>query len=303
MNRFKALSGAAISAALLLSACNTAETKAVGTSEPGGTDKTVVATVNGTSIYFSDVVQAARLTGQIGPQDTLERGGLIYEGLVPELVNQRLLAQEAQASGLADTQTARHRIDVAKERILANMALEDYLKTAASEDAARALYDEQIKLRQTGQEARASHILVDTEDEAKAAAKRLAGGEDFAAVATDISIDRGTQTQGGDLGWFQADAMVADFSKAVFALKDGETSAPFQTQFGWHIAKLTGKRAAPVPSFEQMEGEITNYLSLREIDKYTKALREDAQIERVAPDVIEPEAAPEPDPNSESQNE
>lgn len=263
-----------------LTACDTADgnAQAPGQAAQIKTDKTVVAKVNGTPIYFSDVAQVARLTGQLAPGETLERGGAVFDGLLPELVNQRLLSLKAQKSGLAKSDVANHRIAMASERILANISLEAYLKTAANEEAAKALYTEQIKLRQTGQEARASHILVATEAEAEAVAKRLKDGEDFAAVATDISIDRGTQTGGGDLGWFQADAMVASFFKAIFALETGEISEPFESEFGWHIAKLAGKRDAPAPSYESMEAEIKNYLTLREIDKYTKSLREDADI-------------------------
>ena len=279
-----AFSRSAIAALLLagaLSACAPQDDKDGPASEGMQSQfgRTVVAKVNGSPIYLSDVQGAAQLTGQIQQGDELSRDNPVFASLLDEMVNQRLLALNAKTSGLSKSKTAKTRIAVARERILANMALEAHLKSAVTDAAAQALYDEQIKLRQTGQEARASHILVKSEDEAKAIAKRLTAGEDFAALATELSLDRGSQTAGGDLGWFQADAMVASFSAAVFALEDGEVSAPFESEFGWHIAKLTGKRDAPAPSFEQMKPEITNFLTMREISRFTDMLREDADIE------------------------
>jgi len=176
--------------------------------------------------------------------------------VLSEVIDQRLLALKAKADGLDKTPEARHRLAMARERILANIAIGARIEDRVTPDAVRALYAEQIKLRQTGQEARASHILFKTEKEAKAAVKRLKAGADFAALATELSLDRGSQISGGDLGYFQADAMVPEFSKVVFALETGSVSDPFESQFGWHIAKLTDKRAAPAPGFEQMEGAL-----------------------------------------------
>ncbi len=87
-------------------------------------------------------------------------------------------------------------------------------------------------------QAHARHILVATEDEAKAAKKRLDNGESFEAVAADVSIDTGTKDTGGDLGWFPEGVMIAPFNDAVFSLDIGKISDPVQTQFGWHIIQV-----------------------------------------------------------------
>lgn len=92
----------------------------------------------------------------------------------------------------------------------------------------------------------ARHILVKTEAEAKAVLARLANKEDWAKIAADVSIDTGTKSNGGDLGWFGKGQMVAPFETAAFALKEGEISQPVQTDFGWHIIQVIGHAFLPM---------------------------------------------------------
>jgi len=284
--------------ALILTACSAQPGSGDGRASADAADARVVATVSGTPVYQRDVIDAARMIGQISGEDTLGPDDPAFSQILSEVIDQRLLSLNAKARGLDKTPEAKHRLVQAKERILANIAVGARIEDRVTPDAVRALYDQQIKLRQTGQEARASHILFETEKDAKAAAKRLKAGEDFAALATELSLDRGSQTSGGDLGYFQADAMVPSFSKVVFALEKGAVSDPFESQFGWHIAKLVDKRTAPPPSFEQMEAEMTNFLTMDEISKLLTELRDDAEIEikdAPAPEITETPAAPGPD--------
>ena len=285
--------GATIAAGIMvfavLTGCSASTETSGGGKTEGGGDNIVVATVSGAPVYKNEVTDAARMIGQIGEGETLSTDEAVFGQVLSEVIDQRLLALKAKADGLDKTPEAKHRLAMARERILANIAVGARIEDRVTPDAVKALYAEQIKLRQTGREARASHILFKTEKEAKAAVKRIEAGEDFAALATELSLDRGSQISGGDLGYFQADAMVPEFSKVVFALETGESSDPFESQFGWHIAKLTDKRAAPAPSFEQMEGEVTNFLTMDEISKLITELREEADI--VIKTGSEPQAA------------
>lgn len=89
------------------------------------------------------------------------------------------------------------------------------------------------------------HILVETEEEARQVLKRLQGGEDFSAVAKEVSMDPGSAAKGGDLGWFGRGRMVAEFEEAAFSLEVGQLSQPVQTRYGFHILQLLEKAMRP----------------------------------------------------------
>ncbi len=133
-------------------------------------------------------------------------------------------------------------------------------KKALTPEAARKLFDDTIKTLTPEEEVRARHILVEKQDEAKAALARLRKGEDFAKVAAELSKDPGSGKEGGDLGYFTKDRMVPPFAEAAFKLKAGELSEPVQTQFGWHVIKLEDRRTRALPKFEEVKGEIETYI-------------------------------------------
>lgn len=272
----------ATAAALLACQPQTPAQGGVKDDSPAVQDKageTVLARINGSAIYQSDIDRAAQANGQ----DMALPGDAGFETLLDEVIDQRLLAQRAESLSLDKTPKGQERLNLSRERILGNLTVEDHLAKTVNDESAKKLYSEQIKLRQSGDEVRARHILLADKAGADAAAKRIAAGEDFAAVASDLSIDPGSQRDGGDLGYFQKDAMVAPFSAAVFALKKGEVSKPFETEFGWHIAKLEDRRKAAVPTFEAMKPEILNYLTLQEIGNLIEGVRDEARIEILTP--------------------
>ena len=102
------------------------------------------------------------------------------------------------------------------------------------------------------EEIHARHILLPTEEEAKAALARVKAGEDFAKVATELSKD--PAGDGGDLGWFTKDRMVPEFADAAFKLQPGQISDPVKSQFGWHIIKVEERRMRTFPPFEAAQG-------------------------------------------------
>ncbi|MEI6171740.1 MAG: peptidylprolyl isomerase, partial [bacterium] len=104
-------------------------------------------------------------------------------------------------------------------------------------EANRATYD-------TPEQVRASHILVKTEDEAKAILAELEAGKDFATLAREKSTDTASAVQDGDLGWFGAGTMVQEFEDAAFSLAVGQRSGIVPTQYGYHIILVTDKKAA-----------------------------------------------------------
>ena len=92
---------------------------------------------------------------------------------------------------------------------------------------------------QSAPQVRAAHILLPTREAAEAARARVTeGGEDFATVARELSTDESTAANGGELGWFTREEMVAPFAEAAFALEPGSISEPVETEFGWHVIQV-----------------------------------------------------------------
>jgi peptidyl-prolyl cis-trans isomerase C len=128
---------------------------------------------------------------------------------------------------------------------------------------------------------RARHILVEGEDEAKKVYARVKAGEDFAKVAGEVSKDPGSKTDGGELGFFTKDRMVAPFAEAAFKMEPDQISEPVKTQFGWHVIQVEEKRTKPVPAFEEMKEQVESYLGRKTQQDILLALRKQAKVERL----------------------
>ncbi|KAI7244482.1 hypothetical protein KC345_g12150, partial [Hortaea werneckii] len=112
-------------------------------------------------------------------------------------------------------------------------------KVTVTDDDISKYYDENKATFTQEEEVRASHILVETKEEADAIVKQLKDGADFATLAKEKSADTGSKDKGGDLDFFKRADMVAEFSDAAFKLKVGETSGAVKTDYGYHIIKVT----------------------------------------------------------------
>lgn len=131
--------------------------------------------------------------------------------------------------------------------------LRDRLKMALQ---ARGLIDSlDLPVDETQDAAHAAHILVATEEEANDVLDRLDAGEDFGALAQELSLDTGSAVNGGDLDWFPQGVMVGPFNDAVFAMEPGQISDPVQTQFGYHIIQVIERGEIPTTEQEQAQQE------------------------------------------------
>ncbi|GGK52405.1 peptidylprolyl isomerase [Salinarimonas ramus] len=238
---------------------------------------TVVATVDGVEITEGDIALAAGDPALPLPGMNAEQR---RETLVNYLVNLELAARAAEEAGIGESEGFAQRLAYQRDKLLLESLLEDTIEAAVTEEAARALYEETIADIEPEQEVRARHILVPTQEEAQAAAARIAEGEAFEEVAAELSQDPGSARAGGDLGFFTRDRMVAPFAEAAFALEPGEVSEPVQSQFGWHVIKAEERRERPVPTFEEMREQIDTYLARRAQQELLLSLREGAAIER-----------------------
>ena len=224
------------------------------------------ATVNGKAIkqsWVDFIMKDAQARGQ-APSDNMKNA------IINELVGSELAYQEAQKQGLdknADFQTSS---ELANRKMLVNVFLQDFMKKNPVTEAETKDAYEQYKKELGDKEYSARHILVKTE-----------------AEATDIIAQI---KKGGDLGWFSPAGMVKPFSDAVTGLKKGDvTSAPVQTQFGWHVIKLVDSRATQVPSYDKVKDGLERTLQQRKLEKMMIGLKDKAKI--VVPGVTDKPAA------------
>jgi peptidyl-prolyl cis-trans isomerase C len=237
----------------------------------------VVARANGVDIRASDLAYAEEEIGgnmpNLPPQQKRDY-------LITYLGDVIVLSQNADQQKLGDRPEVKRRLVFDRNRLLMEALLQDAGRAALTEEAEHKVYDEAVKQMPTEEEVHARHILVPTEDEAKAVLADLKKGADFAAVAKEKSKDPAA-AEGGDLGYFTKDQMVPEFSAVAFKLGKGELSDPVKTQFGWHIIKVEDKRAKPTPTFDQVKAQVDNYIAHRAQAALVEKLRSGANIERL----------------------
>ncbi|MAO56173.1 MAG: peptidylprolyl isomerase [Rhodospirillaceae bacterium] len=240
-------------------------------------DDPVVATVNGTKIMRSDVTQAY---GQLPDQYKQVPFEQIFPALLDSLIDTKLAAGAARKAKIDETPAFQAELQGFTERLLGSTLIQREVETKVTDAAVKARYDEVTKEMGGKSEIHARHILLKTEDEAKAVIKDLAGGADFAETAKKKSTGP-SGPNGGDLGYFGQGQMVPEFEKAAFALdKGGMTDAPVKTQFGWHVIKVEDKRTQQPPTFAEMEPQIRQSMMREAGAAFTQGLREDAKIQR-----------------------
>jgi peptidyl-prolyl cis-trans isomerase C len=238
-------------------------------------DPKVLAKVDGAPITEDDVADAMADIGPGLPQKL--EGAAKQKYVLDYLVDLKLAAKKAEADKLTDTPDFQRKLTYYRDKLAMEQLLGSVAKAATTEEAERKAYDEAAKAEPPQEEIHARHILVPTEDEAKAALARVKGGEDFAKVATEVSKDSGGE--GGDLGWFTKDRMVPEFSDAAFKLKEGQISDPVKTQFGWHIIKVEGIRTKTFPPFEQIKEQAARYVAQKAESDAVAQLHNAAKIE------------------------
>jgi peptidyl-prolyl cis-trans isomerase C len=240
-------------------------------------DNPVVARANGVDIHLSDLAFAEEEIGSNMPQMPPDQK---RDYLITYLTDVIIVSQAAEKQKLNERDDIRSRLAFDHNRVLMEAMLQDAGKAALNDDALHKVYDEAVKQMGNEEEVHARHILVATEDEAKAIEAEVKKGTDFATLAKEKSKDPGA-ADGGDLGYFTKDQMVPEFSDAAFKLDKGQISDPVHTQFGWHIIKVEDKRTKPTPTFDQVKAQLTNYVEHRAQAEMVDNLRKTATIERL----------------------
>jgi peptidyl-prolyl cis-trans isomerase C len=234
----------------------------------------VVATVNGTPLTQSvlAVYSAQRKSQRANPEDSNQ------EDVLNELIALELMRQESVSKGLNAQPMVVAALNQQERTALAGAAIKDFMNNnPVSDEAAKELYDAQIG--KPGKEFNARHILVETEDEARAVIALLDQGSDFSELAKEKSTGP-SGSSGGKLGWFGAGQMVAPFSDATAKLEKGEyTKEPVQTQFGWHVIILDDTRESTPPPFEDVKDRLKMLLANQQLQQHVEELKTSADIE------------------------
>jgi peptidyl-prolyl cis-trans isomerase C len=250
----------------------------------------VVARINGTELHRSDVIEAIRGLPPQVQQQPIER---LYPALLEQMVGTVLVSQAGRKARLQDNPEVKKRLALVQDQLIADAYVQKLLQKQVTDQKLHARYDKFIKDAPPREEVHARHILVASEDEAKAVIAELKKGADFNKLAQEKTTDPSGKTSGGDLGYFTKEDMVPEFADAAFKLKPGAyTETPVKTQFGWHVIKVEDRRMAKPPTFEQVKPKLGNEMSREIVGDKVKELRLAAKIETFNLDGSKPGAAP-----------
>lgn len=272
----------ALLAALALAGCNQSGHNGQQNQGAAAADNSpAVATVNGQPISENtlNTFLDKRTGGQesrLSPQDR--------KTLLDQLVNLKVLAEEADKQGLTKKPDVQAEISIQREIMLANALVKQYLdQHPVSQADIKHAYDQRVgSMDQT--EYKARHILVSSKKAAEDVINKLNHGANFAKLAEKVSTGPSAK-KGGELGWFSPSDMVQPFSAAVEKLKKGEyTKAPVHTQFGWHVIELEDTRAVPKPTLTDLKPAIENQLRGQKVEAYVNQLRGAAKVDIKQPE-------------------
>ncbi|QQP90301.1 peptidylprolyl isomerase [Skermanella sp. TT6] len=244
----------------------------------GAGEDPVVAKVNGAEIKRSEVM---RTIASLPPQVQQMPVQMIFPAVIDQIINGKLVAEAGYKNNVQNDPEVAERMKRAEERIVQELYLTQEVQKRITAERLQEAYNQFKQENPPQDEVKASHILVESEDAAKAIIADLKKGGDFAKIAGEKSTDKAAAQQGGDLGFFTKDQMVEPFANAAFAMKPGDVSeTPVQTQFGWHVIKVVERRQSTPPTFEEVQEQLRSQVSEQVIGELVEDLRSDARVER-----------------------
>ncbi len=231
---------------------------------------TIVATVNDTTLTVGHVLDIKR---RLPDQYQNLGSDILFTNIVDQLVQQQILA----SSFKKDPEWVSITMENERRNILSTIIIDDISEKAVSDEILKTAYLQKYDKNKAGKEYKASHILVDTMEKAKGLVRLLEGGASFGELAKEYSIGP-SGPGGGDLGWFKKGQMVKPFETAVLDMEIGTYSRPVQTQFGFHLIQLDGRRKILPPKFEDVRGNLEIELQNLAIDTYLRELMINADV-------------------------
>ena len=251
----------------------------------------VVATINGQAIHLSELEVAQQA---LPPQYRNMPMQAVFPALLDRIVDSKLVVQDGRKNKVGDDPAFKKRMAFVEEQVIQDFWLQREIARKVTAEKLQQRYEERLKSMPAEEEVHARHILVATEDEAKAIIADLKKGAAFDKLAKEKSTDKASGAEGGDLGWFKKSDMVKEFADAAFALKKGELSeVPIKTQFGYHVIMLEDRRQAPPPAFEEMQDTLREELARETVTALLDQLRASAKIDKFNMDgsKVDPAAA------------
>jgi peptidyl-prolyl cis-trans isomerase C len=239
--------------------------------------KTVVARILGEDIFLVEILRMAeRLPDQYKKLPL----PAVYPSLLQRAIDARLVASAGRAAGYAENSQVKKRMRDAESQIISEIFLTESVGKRITEDGLREEYEGRKDKMGGGDQVKARHILMETEEEAKAVIEALNKGDDFAELASEKSTGP-SASSGGDLGWFGQGQMVPEFSEAAFGMTPGNfTTEPVKTQFGWHVILVEDRKIAEAPSFEQVRDQLSSEMSGVILQEMLAELRGKTEVER-----------------------
>ena len=249
-----------------------------------------MATVNGLPIRLSELEVAQQSLPQQYRNMPLQA---VFPALLDRIVDSKLVVQEGKKNKVNEDPAFKKRMAFVEDQVLQDFWIQREIARRVTAEKLQQRYEERLKSMPTEEEVHARHILVSTEDEAKALIAEIKKGAAFDKLAKEKSTDKASGAEGGDLGWFKKSDMVKEFADAAFALKKGELSdTPVKTQFGYHVIKLEDRRKAPPPAFEELADQLREEMAREAVTAQLDQLRSGAKIEKFNIDGSKGEPAP-----------
>ena len=233
-----------------------------------------VATVNGVAIPKSRADTLVRMSGNQPNNEQLQAA------IKQRLIDWEILSQEAARSGMAKTGDVQVQLDIARQQVLANVYMSEFVRRNPVTDAdVQSEYDK-ARSNNGSKEYRARHILVPTEEEAAKLIADLKKGAKFEDLASKNSKDPGTKDRGGDLDWSVPANYDKAFSDAMVKLDKGKLGdAPVRSRFGFHVIRLDDVREFKFPALSEVKPQIQQQLAQRKMDEHLRGLRAKAKVE------------------------
>lgn len=250
----------------------------------------IVATVNGQPIRLSELEVAQQSLPQQYRSMPLQA---VFPALLDRIVDSKLVVQEGKKTKITDDPAFKKRLAFVEEQVLQDFWIQREIAKKVTAEKLRQRYEERLKSLPSEEEVHARHILVATEDEAKALIAEIKKGAAFDKLAKEKSTDKASGTEGGDLGWFKKSDMVKEFADAAFDLKKGEmTETPVKTQFGYHVIQVEDRRKAPPPAYEELADQLREEMAREAVTAQLDLMRSGAKIEKFNIDGSKADIAP-----------